>query len=234
MVVGVRGSGENNGWDKEISPIAGQITVALPQSVSLRQVYIDYASASVLSIATNGYRQYFDSISDGETRLQAVLDDSALRCPHEKWVLAGYSQGALVVNQVSRYYAGSAQLAAINLVADPEREPTGEGANYGSAGHHRGIYSVVASTVASPLPSKLSAKTLSLCDANDIVCDTTAPMFGALAALVVLGGPLGGQGVLAQARIGVRTHTSYPARDFATLQQMGAVSAAMARRSVGS
>ncbi len=67
---------------------AGEPVVDVPANLSARvrvfatgrQVYVDYTAASVPSIGYAGYAQYFDSISDGETRLQARSLAAPLNC----------------------------------------------------------------------------------------------------------------------------------------------------------
>ncbi len=91
-----------------------------------------------------GVQLYLRSIQDGVNKLRSVLDDSARRCTGtntEKWIVAGYSQGALVVNKTVRSYAAS-RFAQIDLIADPDRTRDAVGKPIGSAGPGSGIYSL--------------------------------------------------------------------------------------------
>ena len=210
------------------------MNTALPRSISLRQVYVEYTAAAVSTILTKGIVYYLNSIEDGELKLLSVLNYSEQHCPNEKWILAGYSQGALSVDQVSRYYTSSDHLAAVDLIADPERERTGAGQNLGSAGPHQGIYSI-AFDLASPLPSEISSKTLSLCNRDDVVCDTSAPYYTALLPLLpfLVGGPISAPLAAALLKHGVDVHTEYKSRSLTQLDTIGAASAGRARRALG-
>lgn len=233
MFVGIRGSGEPSVWGNEINPIANEVNRILPRAISLREVYVDYASASVPSILTNGYGQYFDSIGDGEIRLQRLLSKSASNCPNEKWIIAGYSQGALVANLVSRNWSSDPHLAALDLVADPNRFPSGSGINLGTATGDRGIYAL-GTRGASPLPASISRKTFSLCDSKDLVCDTNNPYYRGVDLIgLALPGTLVAAVDLAHLKHGIDVHTKYPERSFWQLALLGDISASVTRHAIG-
>jgi Cutinase len=231
LFLGVRGSGDASAFGTDVQIIATQVTTLLPQSTSLRQVYVDYTAPTVQSIFTKGIAPYFDSATAAQTKVQAVLQDSAARCPNEKWVLAGYSQGALALNKASRNVATDAHLAALELVGDPARTLPGSGINYGTASAHAGVYSL-AFPSAAPLPDAVAAKTYQLCDNQDIVCDTTAPYYGPLvedsAAFLA-----GDTAVLAPfstlTNHGVDIHTRYNSRNYHSVLALGTVAASLAR-----
>ncbi|TFV51716.1 cutinase family protein [Blastococcus sp. TF02A_35] len=232
MFVGVRGSGQTQSWGGEVSVVANQVDRLLPRSISLRQVYINYTAASVTSIATNGYGQYFDSIADGQNRLTRLLTRAATSCPDEKWILAGYSQGALVVNLASRGWGGDKHLAAVNLIADPNRFPGRDGMDFGSAGANRGVYAA-GMEIATPLPRALEDKTFNICNKMDVVCDTTNRSYAPLLPLLLAGGPLGGLAGGSLVKGGVDAHLAYARTSAHLLRAMGSHSGSDARRALG-
>jgi Cutinase len=232
MLVGVRGSGQTNAWGAEVAVVANEVNRLLPRSVSLRQVWIEYSAASVQSIATDGYGQYFGSIGHGQSELTQLLTHSAMRCPNEKWILAGYSQGALVVNLASRGWAGDPHLAALALIADPNRFPNGSGVNAGTSGSDKGIYAA-GMQGATSLPPALSSRTASLCNNLDIVCDTTDKVYAAMLPALLLGRSLGAKATTGVVKHGVDVHTTYTRTSHSRLLGLASTSASRARAALG-
>ncbi|MCG5434060.1 cutinase family protein [Mycobacterium sp. MYCO198283] len=100
------------------------------------------------------------------------------QCPTSKVVLAGYSQGAMVVHRNLYALAGDPQLAAALLVADGDRLPGDTTIDLGSTAGKptagKGVaqeHYILASTNTAPLPPAVGARTVSVCDVGDPVCD---------------------------------------------------------------
>jgi hypothetical protein len=97
-------------------------------------------------------------------------------------VLAGYSQGAMVIHRNLHDLADDPHVAAALLIADGDRLPTDTTLNMGSTAHSTGAvptagkgvaqeHSFLASAPTSPLPPEMGARTVSVCDVGDPVCD---------------------------------------------------------------
>jgi predicted esterase len=133
-----------------------------------------------------GTQAYSDSIYDGVDKLIDQLYKEARTCKDEKVVLAGYSQGALVIHltlqTVSSSLLGPDKLAAVILIADPAKvsraqELTWEAANkVAGTGVSKasGVWDKTAvwadPSLGGPLPSGVSDRTLAICHNHDIVC----------------------------------------------------------------
>ena len=92
-------------------------------------------------------------------------------------VLAGYSQGAMVVHRNLHALEASPNLAAVLLVADGDRLPEDPTLNLGTASgipeRGKGVaqdWPILAHAPA-PLPPAIGARTISVCDLGDAVCD---------------------------------------------------------------
>jgi hypothetical protein len=148
------------------------VDATLPQDVTLRQVYVHYAAAPVtLGIFVVGPVQdaYWKSIREGGEVLAEVLRKSSTVCQgNETWIVAGYSQGALVVNNTLRNLPQASQII---LLADPARVPSQTGAA-GSASPGYGLYQAF-NPNQTPLPSRGGGGLVSICDSLDAVCDTS-------------------------------------------------------------
>ncbi len=134
-----------------------------------------------------GTQAYTDSIYDGVYKLTAMIQDEESNCPGEKLVLAGYSQGALVIHISLLELANDdpsvlgSNIAAVLLMADAGKwghgaEDTWE-ADLQQAGagveNADGIWTKVPGLPDSdkgPIPTSVVGQTLALCHNHDIVC----------------------------------------------------------------
>ncbi|WP_051215129.1 cutinase family protein [Granulicoccus phenolivorans] len=138
LFVGARGSGEQAPYGPTVTTVRDQLVgqTAAPQGTptgTVRQVYLDYPATAPQVLLTLGLDKllfndplpanaYTDSVATGVTRLSEVLADSRARCPGERWVLAGFSQGAQIVNEVIAGLPGTEgtdRLAGAVLVGNP-------------------------------------------------------------------------------------------------------------------
>ena len=99
------------------------------------------------------------------------------QCPTTKVVLAGYSQGAMVVHRNLHALDASPNLAAALLIADGDRLPQDPTLNLGSVtsvpGAGKGVaqdWPILAHAPAL-LPVSMGSRTISVCDVSDAVCD---------------------------------------------------------------
>ncbi len=123
------------------------------------------------------WANFMSSVDTGVAALGAQYESFVQQCPTTKVVLAGYSQGAMVVHRNLHALAGSPNLAASLLIADGDRRPEDSTVNIGSvtsaprAG--KGVaqdWPILADAPAA-LPPELGIKTISVCDLGDAVCD---------------------------------------------------------------
>lgn len=124
-----------------------------------------------------GWAGFISSVDAGTAALANQYHSFVARCPASKVVLAGYSQGAMVVHRNLQALAPSPNLAAALLIADGDRLPTDATINVGSVtavpGAGKGVaqdWPILAHAPA-PLPLNIAARTVSVCDLGDAVCD---------------------------------------------------------------
>ncbi len=119
--------------------------------------------------------EYTDSIWNGVNLLRTVVRDQAAACPDQRFVLAGYSQGASVIHLALVSLSARDRVLGMALIADPAkvsngselvwRDPYVETPQMNNAG---GIYTEL--FAADLLPESVAQWTVSLCHDGDIVC----------------------------------------------------------------
>ena len=135
-VLGARGSGEQ--WGEARSPldmgapVASTFGAFVDSMDGYRVGYapLIYPAQDVQTLAFPDTRQmFFDGLGDGWSAALAFLKKRNERCPSERFILAGYSQGAMVMHRVLRTLGrGStwqgrvrSRIAAVWLIADGDR-----------------------------------------------------------------------------------------------------------------
>ena len=120
---------------------------------------------------------FMGSVDTGTAALGQQYQAFVAQCPTSKVVLAGYSQGAMVVHRNLHSLDASPNLAAALLVADGDRLPQDPTVNIGSVtavpGAGKGVaqdWPILAHAPA-PLPVTMGARTISVCNLGDAVCD---------------------------------------------------------------
>lgn len=120
---------------------------------------------------------FISSVDAGTAALANQYATFVQQCPISKVVLAGYSQGAMVVHRNLHTLGTSPNFAGALLVADGDRLPTDPTYNLGSVtavpGKGKGVaqdWPILAHAPA-PLPAAVGARTISVCDLGDAVCD---------------------------------------------------------------
>jgi hypothetical protein len=124
-----------------------------------------------------GWGGFMSSVDAGVAALGNQYAAFTQQCPASRVVLAGYSQGAMVVHRNLTALSASPNLAAALLVADGDRLPADPTVNLGTAtalpGTGKGVaqdWPILAHAPA-PLPVSVGSRTISVCDRGDAVCD---------------------------------------------------------------
>jgi hypothetical protein len=124
-----------------------------------------------------GWGGFMSSVDAGTAALGAQYASFAQRCPTTKVVLAGYSQGAMVVHRNLQALADNPNVAAALLIADGDRLPGDNVITMGSANAAStktlGVaqdWPILARAPAK-LPSAIGSRTISVCELGDAVCD---------------------------------------------------------------
>jgi cutinase len=118
---------------------------------------------------------YLASVNTGVAHTVSAVKSEVARCPNSLLVLAGYSQGAMVVHQAEHELAASdrsalGHVAGTVLVADGDRFPNTAAKRFGSSpAHAEGLRPRLG--LISPRDVPLPATTVDICNNHDIVCD---------------------------------------------------------------
>jgi hypothetical protein len=140
---------------------------------------VDYPAVEVPSEdgGVGEWLGFMGSVDAGSAALGQQYEAFVQRCPASKVVLAGYSQGAMVVHRNLASLEASPNLAAVLLVADGDRLPNDPTLNLGTASgipeRGKGVaqdWPILAHAPA-PLSPAMGARTISVCDLGDAVCD---------------------------------------------------------------
>jgi cutinase len=136
------------------------------------------ATAVPLEGGIGGWLDFLGSVSDGVDATEEQFEAYTQRCPASKVVLAGYSQGAMVIHRNLYDLADHPQVAAALLIADGDRLPADTTLKLGTTALAPGVgkgvaqeHSLLSSANTSPLPPVIGARTISVCDVGDPVCD---------------------------------------------------------------
>ena len=120
---------------------------------------------------------FMSSVDAGTAALGAQYASFAALCPTTKVVLAGYSQGAMVVHRNLQALADNPNVAAALLIADGDRLPGDNVISMGSVnpGSTKTLgvaqdWPILAHAPAK-LPLSIGSRTISVCDRGDAVCD---------------------------------------------------------------
>gem|GEM_PF-1734945 len=186
LMLSVAGSGQAGMRAEPLDALSAQLEKKLtgPDGPyrSFRSVYLDYPAVGVerLFSSQDDESEFFAGVDEGTESLEEFLDSRFVQCPHEKLVLGGYSQGALVVTNTLDDDEWSARtgsvpyerFGAIFLVANPANNPDFGGKKFGTAGPAFGLKGLGNKQV----PSELSSLAYTLCNEGDIVCAPQWPL----------------------------------------------------------
>ncbi len=185
--MGAAGSGERTEYDMTANEGMGDIVYqsyqALQQQLAqegrtITAEAVNYPAKDVPPDAGVGdWLDYMGSVDVGTAALGGQFAEFTARCPESKVVLAGYSQGAMVVHRNLAAIGANPNLAAALLIADGDRHPDDTTVNIGTAspdpektGGAAQDWPILAHAPAL-LPANIGVRTISVCDAGDAVCD---------------------------------------------------------------
>lgn len=178
-------------YKKEMAGVASAL------KYSYRTTDLEYPAVSVLEPFTNvvgaylsagKYYEFGKSVNAGVSALRRYYSDVAASCPDTKWVLAGYSQGSMVVSEAVKSFRHS-NVLYIALFTDPQLSlPEGKGffpdACSGKNLSEYRVYAPVCRTNTGRLKARnpyvygeLSGKYGLWCGPNDYICGSTEVPF---------------------------------------------------------
>ncbi len=185
--LGAAGSGQRDGAGKTAYGGMGDVVYRSYQQLradlaangqTITAEAVNYPAAPVPQDGLGGWLDFLGSVGAGTDATAQQFAAFTARCPDTKMVLAGYSQGAMVIHRNLYQLAGDPHVAAALLVADGDRLPTDTTIDLGTAATAAGVgkgvaqeHYILASTNTSELPPAIGARTISVCDAGDPVCD---------------------------------------------------------------
>jgi Cutinase len=184
--IGAAGSGQRDGdltADAGMGPTVYQSLLDLQREVvrdgrTMSAEAVEYPATAVPEEGgLMDWAGFMSSVDAGTAALGAQYAAFVQRCPTTKVVLAGYSQGAMVVHRNLHALGASPNLAAALLIADGDRLPEDTTINIGSVttvpGAGKGVaqdWPILAHTP-QMLPVHIGSRTISVCDLGDAVCD---------------------------------------------------------------
>ena len=186
--MGVAGSGERTGADLTTYNGMGQVVDESLHDLSsqlqrdgrtMTAEAVDYPAVPVPDQdgGVGEWLGFMGSVDAGTKALGEQYATFVSQCPTSKVVLAGYSQGAMVVHRNLQALAASPNVAAVLLIADGDRRPDDPTLNFGTASgipeRGKGVaqdWPILAHAPA-PLAPEVAARTISVCDLNDAVCN---------------------------------------------------------------
>jgi hypothetical protein len=186
--IGAAGSGQRDGAGLTANGGMGDVVYQSYQQLradlaadgrTITAEAVQYPAAPVpLEGGIGGWLDFMSSVDDGTDAAAEQFEAFTKKCPDTKVVLAGYSQGAMVIHRNLHDLADDPHVAAALLIADGDRLPVDTTVNMGSTaivpGAGKGVaqeHSFLASTDTSKLPPEIGARTISICDVGDPVCD---------------------------------------------------------------
>jgi cutinase len=186
--IGAAGSGEREGSDLTAYSGMGRVVYQSLYELStelqrdgrtVTSEAVDYPAVPVPDDdgGVGAWLGFMGSVDTGAAALGKQYEAFVQQCPTSKVVLAGYSQGAMVVHRNLAALAASPNLTAVLLVADGDRRTDDPTLNLGTVSgvpkHGKGVaqdWPILAHAPA-VLPADIGAKTISVCDLGDAVCD---------------------------------------------------------------
>jgi hypothetical protein len=167
---GVRGSGEtagdHDGFGRTISSMKDRLAAKVP---GLSAEALDYPAIPVDMVHPTYPANYVDSVWDGKNRLLDHVGKFISACPTSYVVLAGYSQGAEVVQTAYLEMADSTKkhVASVDFFGNPLFNPKQPSINIGNFNPKlAGIF-----FIDEKITSKWAPRVSSYCIAGDPVCN---------------------------------------------------------------
>lgn len=195
-LIGARGSGESfagfGGLGAAVQYMSGILAKTAPR-YTIETIPDPYPADSVNDLKPSGaeiallliapplavydyvhdnVEKYIHSINTGISDAVSLAKDSVATCPNSKLVLAGYSQGAIVIHEAELRAPSNVRRRIVGtlLLADGDRVPYTHAVEFGtSAARAEGIRVYLHGVPARDVPHP--ASTANICDAGDLVCD---------------------------------------------------------------
>ena len=184
--IGAAGSGQRDGAGLSANGGMGDVVYQSYQQLqgdllasgrTITAEAVQYPAASVLlEGGLGGWMDFMDSVEAGTDDRRAVR--GVHRVPAAKVVLAGYSQGAMVIHRNLQDLADDPHVAAALLIADGDRRPSTPPSTWdrprACPASARALLRSTRSwrpPTPSMLPPEIGARTVSVCDVGDPVCD---------------------------------------------------------------
>lgn len=198
LFVAVNGSGQpSSQMGAEVRAAYDELTKQAPtRGIAAYVLPYKAAPVSTLLKPRTGLADYFASLIGGASDLTTFLFDRTRACPAETLILAGYSQGAMIVHRVLQIVGTivTDKIAGAILIADGDRVPHDNVISFGTAtSDAAGIgqsFVELSHSQNTKFGSHLAGKVHSVCTQSDLVCDYSLASLGAW-------------------QIGVKIHTSY-------------------------
>ncbi len=189
LVLGARGSGEPSaGTAADGGSGLGRQTYAAALTLKHRLAGVDvvveavpYPAASMTVLAADP-GTYFAGLENGVAWTRARIGESVARCPDQRVVLIGYSQGAMVMHRAIQDLVAAGDTAALSrldgavLLADGDRAARDGVRRWGTAKHGVGLarqLPALSGARSTPIPRDVAQRVHSVCDRGDSVCDAT-------------------------------------------------------------
>jgi cutinase len=190
LFVGARGSGQpaggsssdgGSGMGPQVFSSYQRLVRDLP-GMTVRGVAVDYPARQVQLLALDP-ASYFGGLELGVRSAKGALRREVAACPNQRIVIAGFSQGAMVMHRVLQDLIARDDATARSvlrhldgalLLADGDRLARDRTTNVGTAGASRGISyafrpeSRVRGTL---LPKRFTSRVFSVCESADVICD---------------------------------------------------------------
>jgi hypothetical protein len=231
LYVGARGSGEYGpgsenwpdkspaddpkGFGPEVNNVYSGLATDLGSS-NISAVSVKYGADHVQTLS-HDIPKYFRDLGTGVSQTMSELTTQAALCPEQEIVLAGFSQGAMVMHRVLHQLAGApadapilSRVVAAVLIGDGDQVPYDNEVRDGSAwAWAEGVgqaYPKVSGSSSARFSGNLASRVIRVCNLDDIVCDTTNnTFFGIVISPVANIG-----GLVANVAAGIAVHLSYP------------------------
>jgi len=204
VLVGARGSGEpsedgsgepnedSHGLGKPVDAFRAELVAAfettlLPVDIAFGYIPVLYPAQPTEALWSGQVDAYFDGLAQGIEQSLRWLVERHAACPGERYLLAGYSQGAMVMHRLiwvlsqDKYRSVRRAVVGGVAIADGDRWFRQSGRDYGSRTTRswldRGIAMIVPSGPGfrgahrQRLPEWIEYDWYSVCDRRDIVCD---------------------------------------------------------------
>jgi hypothetical protein len=187
VFMGARGSGQpqggsaddgGTGLGPQVHAVEQRLAGRLPgRAIAVHAVQYPAQGVELLALDPAAY---LAGLEQGVAAVRTELRERAAQCPDERIVLAGYSQGAMVMHRAVQDLAAAGDTAVLArtdgvvLIADGDRRRVDNQVDYGSAGRSRGIaYSLRPDSGirGGRLPASMRTRIHSVCVAFDVVCD---------------------------------------------------------------